>query len=182
MAYVPQTAFIFNETVRNNILFGMPWDADRYQRVIEAASMGPDLALLQGDLACLSWRLSCIALHASSAAAAGADMTATHSWQAASCPEEQSSAWATAMMPRVVHEQAAMRQSWATVGSTCRGARSSASASPAPCTPRLTPFCLMIPCLPWTPRCFPFLRTWPRQELISASCHTMSAVGRLHAT
>ena len=48
VAYVPQTAFIFNETVRNNILFGMPWDADKYQRVLEAANMGPDLALLQG--------------------------------------------------------------------------------------------------------------------------------------
>ena len=45
---MPQTAFIFNETVRNNILFGQPWDAAKYQRVIEAANMGPDLALLQG--------------------------------------------------------------------------------------------------------------------------------------
>ena len=47
---MPQTAFIFNETVRNNILFGQDWDADKYQRVIEAANIGPDLALLQGVL------------------------------------------------------------------------------------------------------------------------------------
>ena len=52
VAYVPQTAFIFNETVRNNILFGMPWDEDKYQRVIQAANMAPDLALLQGGTLC----------------------------------------------------------------------------------------------------------------------------------
>ena len=54
VAYVPQTAFIFNETVRNNILFGQPWDADKYQRVIDAANIGPDLALLQGVVFCFA--------------------------------------------------------------------------------------------------------------------------------
>ena len=48
VAYVPQSAFIFGETVRNNILFGLPYEAERYQRAIDVACLGPDLASLQG--------------------------------------------------------------------------------------------------------------------------------------
>ena len=49
VAYVPQAAFIFGETVRNNILFGLPWDEARYNHAIEVASLGPDLAVLPGE-------------------------------------------------------------------------------------------------------------------------------------
>jgi hypothetical protein len=48
VAYVPQAAFIYNATVRENILFGLPFDEARYQRAVEAASLGPDLAMLPG--------------------------------------------------------------------------------------------------------------------------------------
>ncbi|CAK0780401.1 hypothetical protein CVIRNUC_005040 [Coccomyxa viridis] len=46
VAYVPQSAFIYNATVRENILFGQPYDEAKYQRALEAASLGPDLAIL----------------------------------------------------------------------------------------------------------------------------------------
>ena len=48
VAYVPQAAFIFGETVRNNILFGLPYDEAKYQNAINVSSLGPDLATLQG--------------------------------------------------------------------------------------------------------------------------------------
>ena len=48
MAYVPQAAFIYNATVRENILFGLPYEEQRYQRAIQGASLGPDLLLLTG--------------------------------------------------------------------------------------------------------------------------------------
>jgi len=48
VAYVPQAAFIYNATVRENILFGQPYDEDKYQHALEAASLAPDLAILPG--------------------------------------------------------------------------------------------------------------------------------------
>lgn len=48
VAYVPQAAFIYNATVRENILFGLPYDEERYQTAIHAASLGPDLVQLPG--------------------------------------------------------------------------------------------------------------------------------------
>ena len=58
VAYVPQSAFIYNATVRENILFGQPYDEARYQTALNAASLAPDLAILPGaahaDMAHLS--------------------------------------------------------------------------------------------------------------------------------
>lgn len=48
VAYIPQAAFIYNATVRENILFGQPFEEERYQRAIEAAALGPDLIQLPG--------------------------------------------------------------------------------------------------------------------------------------
>ena len=51
LAYVPQQAWIMNATVRENILFGMEYDEERYQRVVEACALLPDLDQLSaGDL------------------------------------------------------------------------------------------------------------------------------------
>ncbi|KAF7329212.1 ABC protein [Mycena kentingensis (nom. inval.)] len=51
MAYCPQTAWIQNATLRDNVLFGRPLDEERYWRVIEEACLLPDLELLgDGDL------------------------------------------------------------------------------------------------------------------------------------
>ncbi|CAO3574055.1 unnamed protein product [Mortierella alpina] len=51
IAYVPQHAWILNTTLRENILFGSAYDAGRYQQILFAAGLGPDLAMLpDGDL------------------------------------------------------------------------------------------------------------------------------------
>ncbi|KAF8939989.1 hypothetical protein BGZ58_008149 [Dissophora ornata] len=51
IAYVPQQAWIFNATLRDNILFGNAFDQDRYRQVLKACGLEPDLAILPaGDL------------------------------------------------------------------------------------------------------------------------------------
>lgn len=46
LAYVPQEAWIMNATIRENILFGEDMDEDKYNRVLDAAALRPDLAIL----------------------------------------------------------------------------------------------------------------------------------------
>ena len=48
VAYVPQSAFIYNASVRDNILFGLPFDQERYDQAIAAAAVRPDLDNMQG--------------------------------------------------------------------------------------------------------------------------------------
>ena len=43
LVYVPQTPWIFSETVRKNILFGQPYDESKYNRVIEACALTEDI-------------------------------------------------------------------------------------------------------------------------------------------
>ncbi|KAG2348012.1 ABC protein [Suillus weaverae] len=51
VGYCPQTAWIQNATLRDNIIFGQSFEEDRYWRVIETACLLPDLQLLpDGDL------------------------------------------------------------------------------------------------------------------------------------
>jgi len=50
VAYVAQTAWILNKTVRDNILFGLPYDRERYEQVIDACSLRHDISILEdGD-------------------------------------------------------------------------------------------------------------------------------------
>jgi ABC-type transport system involved in cytochrome bd biosynthesis fused ATPase/permease subunit len=46
IAYVAQQAWILNATVRENILFGKPWDEDYYNRVLDACALWPDLGII----------------------------------------------------------------------------------------------------------------------------------------
>lgn len=46
LAYVPQQAWIQNATLKDNILFGSELDEARYQQVLKACALLPDLALL----------------------------------------------------------------------------------------------------------------------------------------
>lgn len=48
VAYVPQISWIFNATVRDNILFGSPFEARHYEEAIEVTSLQHDLELLPG--------------------------------------------------------------------------------------------------------------------------------------
>ncbi len=48
---MPQQAWIQNATLRDNILFNTSLDRIKYERIIEACALGPDLdVLLEGDL------------------------------------------------------------------------------------------------------------------------------------
>lgn len=47
-AYCPQHAWIQNATIRDNILFGKPYDAQRYNEVVMACALLPDFAALSG--------------------------------------------------------------------------------------------------------------------------------------
>uniref|UniRef100_A0A7N8Y8Y1 ATP-binding cassette sub-family C member 5 n=1 Tax=Mastacembelus armatus TaxID=205130 RepID=A0A7N8Y8Y1_9TELE len=46
LAYVAQQSWILNATLRDNILFGQEYEEDRYQSVLSACCLRPDLALL----------------------------------------------------------------------------------------------------------------------------------------
>ena len=49
-AYVPQQAFVLNDTIKANILFGRKWDSDLYRATIDACALQPDFDILElGD-------------------------------------------------------------------------------------------------------------------------------------
>ncbi|XP_072526726.1 ATP-binding cassette sub-family C member 2-like [Salminus brasiliensis] len=50
VAYVPQQAWVQNATLKDNILFGSDLDEQRFQRVVEACALTPDLELLPGGV------------------------------------------------------------------------------------------------------------------------------------
>ena len=49
VAYVPQSAFIFNASVKDNILFGLPHDPARYEHAIKASALDTDLRNMPGE-------------------------------------------------------------------------------------------------------------------------------------
>ncbi|CAE6493905.1 unnamed protein product [Rhizoctonia solani] len=49
-AYVPQTAWLQNDSIKNNITFGLPFDPERYQQTIEACALVTDFDIIEdGD-------------------------------------------------------------------------------------------------------------------------------------
>ncbi|XVF09346.1 hypothetical protein REPUB_Repub07fG0084500 [Reevesia pubescens] len=48
VAYVPQVSWIFNATVRDNILFGSPFESARYEKAIDVTALQHDLELSPG--------------------------------------------------------------------------------------------------------------------------------------
>ncbi|XP_019863205.1 PREDICTED: multidrug resistance-associated protein 4-like, partial [Amphimedon queenslandica] len=51
IGYASQEAWVFSATLRDNILFGLPYDSDKYESVIEACALEKDIELLpEGDL------------------------------------------------------------------------------------------------------------------------------------
>lgn len=51
IAYASQSAWILNQTVRENILFGLPYEEERYNRVVQACQLTHDLDMLEdGDM------------------------------------------------------------------------------------------------------------------------------------
>lgn len=50
IAYVPHDPFIVNASLRDNILFGKPYDAERYAEIVRVCNLKRDLhQLSQGD-------------------------------------------------------------------------------------------------------------------------------------
>lgn len=49
IAYVPQQAWIINATVRENILLGKPFDQEKYDRIIYASGLKPDIDMLPAE-------------------------------------------------------------------------------------------------------------------------------------
>jgi ATP-binding cassette subfamily C (CFTR/MRP) protein 1 len=50
VAYVPQTAWVMNATIKENICFGRPFDGEFYNKTLKNCALLPDLASLQdGD-------------------------------------------------------------------------------------------------------------------------------------
>jgi ATP-binding cassette subfamily C (CFTR/MRP) protein 1 len=57
IGYVPQTPWIQNGTIRDNILFGLPYDEERYKQTVYSCAMVRDLEIMvDGDLTVLSDR------------------------------------------------------------------------------------------------------------------------------
>ena len=48
VAYVAQQAWIQNNTLRDNILFGNAYNEQRYNKVLDACALRPDLEILPG--------------------------------------------------------------------------------------------------------------------------------------
>ena len=48
VAYAAQAPFIVSATIKDNILFGLPFDAVLYARAIDGCCLGPDLATFRG--------------------------------------------------------------------------------------------------------------------------------------
>lgn len=48
IAYVPQSAWIQNATLRHNIVFSQPFMQEKYDRVLDACALMPDLKILTG--------------------------------------------------------------------------------------------------------------------------------------
>ena len=39
ISYIPQQPWIFSGTVKQNILFGLPYDAEKYERIVNACAL-----------------------------------------------------------------------------------------------------------------------------------------------
>jgi ATP-binding cassette subfamily C (CFTR/MRP) protein 1 len=50
-AYVPQTAWILSGNIKDNILFGNPYDKEKYERIVQACALTKDIEMFaNGDL------------------------------------------------------------------------------------------------------------------------------------
>ncbi|KAF9007209.1 multidrug resistance-associated ABC transporter [Cyathus striatus] len=50
ISYVAQSPWLRHQSIKDNILFGYPYDDERYNAVVEACALGPDLEMLEdGD-------------------------------------------------------------------------------------------------------------------------------------
>ena len=48
ISYISQEAFMLNDTIKNNILFGQPYDEQKYQKTLKICQLAMDLEILPG--------------------------------------------------------------------------------------------------------------------------------------
>jgi ABC-type multidrug transport system fused ATPase/permease subunit len=62
ISYAAQTPWLRHQSIKDNILFGYPYDEERYNTVIESCALKPDLEILEdGDATEIGAR--CVYLH-----------------------------------------------------------------------------------------------------------------------
>lgn len=51
IAFAAQTSWLQHQSIRDNIIFGSPFDQERYNQVVDACALRPDFDILEdGDL------------------------------------------------------------------------------------------------------------------------------------
>jgi ABC-type multidrug transport system fused ATPase/permease subunit len=141
-AYVPQTSWCAHGTVRDNILFGRPWDEQRYRSTLFACALETDCGLLaEGDLTEIGER--------------GMNLSGGREWVAPRrgllCAWSSLSRAPHSTPP--THTRTHARTHAHSHSHTPSRTPQSASALPllAQCTPARTLCCWTPPSLPWTP-------------------------------
>lgn len=81
IAYVPQTPWVQNLSLRDNILFGMPFDEQKYKAVIHACALELDLKTLpNGEAAAAEW-MPALCLRRSNTDVLLLSLTSSRGWQ-----------------------------------------------------------------------------------------------------
>ena len=50
IAYIPQEAFLMNDTIKNNITFGFEYNEEKFRKTIEICELTRDLEILPGGV------------------------------------------------------------------------------------------------------------------------------------
>ena len=48
IAYISQESFLLNDTIRNNITFGMEYNKEKFQKILTLCELDSDLEILDG--------------------------------------------------------------------------------------------------------------------------------------